>query len=168
MHEVIPPAALVGYNNGSAVMTLVLPLGFFILVMIALYFVFTRPHTVPGHRAGLRGQAGRPGHGGGAVHRRRHRLPAGDEHGRRRAARRAGHPAGGRRGQRRGGARLRPGGPGRHGIRDAGIGQHHAGTGPHHAGPRHAGPDTTPGPADTAPGPGDTTPESTDNTEDPE
>ena len=51
MHEVIPPAALVGYNNGSAVMTLVLPLGFFILVMIALYFVFTRPHTVPGHRA---------------------------------------------------------------------------------------------------------------------
>ncbi len=50
MHEVIPPAALVGYNNGSAVMTLVLPLGFFIVVMIALYFVFTRPHTVPGHR----------------------------------------------------------------------------------------------------------------------
>jgi len=50
VHEVIPPAALVGYNNGSAVMTLVLPLGFFIVVMIALYFVFTRPHTVPGHR----------------------------------------------------------------------------------------------------------------------
>ena len=51
MHEVIPPAALVGYNNGSAVMTLILPLGFFIVVMIALYFVFTRPHTVPGHRS---------------------------------------------------------------------------------------------------------------------
>ncbi len=50
MHAVIPPAALVGYNNASAVMTLVLPLGFFIVVMIALYFVFTRPHTVPGHR----------------------------------------------------------------------------------------------------------------------
>ena len=31
-------------------MTLVLPLGFFIVVMAALYFVFTRPHTVPGHR----------------------------------------------------------------------------------------------------------------------
>ena len=50
MHGVIPPAALAGYNNGSAVMTLVLPLGFFIVVMIALYFVFTRPHSVPGHR----------------------------------------------------------------------------------------------------------------------
>jgi hypothetical protein len=50
VHEVISPAALVGYNNGSAVMTLVLPLGFFIVVMIALYFVFTRPHAVPGHR----------------------------------------------------------------------------------------------------------------------
>jgi hypothetical protein len=31
-------------------MTLVLPLGFFILVMMALYFVFTTPHTVPGRR----------------------------------------------------------------------------------------------------------------------
>ena len=31
-------------------MTLVLPLGFFIVVMTALYFVFTRPHTVPGRR----------------------------------------------------------------------------------------------------------------------
>jgi hypothetical protein len=50
VHAVISPAALAGYNNGSAVMTLVLPLGFFIVVMIALYFVFTRPHTVPGHR----------------------------------------------------------------------------------------------------------------------
>ena len=36
-------------------MTLVLPLGFFIVVMAAFYFVFTRPHTVPGHRD--RGQA---------------------------------------------------------------------------------------------------------------
>ncbi len=50
MHEVIPPAALYGYNTGAGVMTLVLPLGFFIVVMIALYFVFTRPHTVPGLR----------------------------------------------------------------------------------------------------------------------
>jgi len=42
--------ALYGYNNGGAILTLVLPLGFFIVVMIALYFVFSRPHTVPGHR----------------------------------------------------------------------------------------------------------------------
>jgi hypothetical protein len=47
VHAVI---ALYGYNNGGAVMTLVLPLGFFIVVMIALYFVFSRPHTVPGRR----------------------------------------------------------------------------------------------------------------------
>jgi hypothetical protein len=32
-------------------MTLVLPLGWFIVIMIAMYFVFTRPHTVPGHQA---------------------------------------------------------------------------------------------------------------------
>lgn len=47
VHEVI---ALYGYTNGGAVLTLVLPLGFFIVVMIALYFVFSRPHTVPGRR----------------------------------------------------------------------------------------------------------------------
>jgi hypothetical protein len=47
---VIPLAASYNWNNGSAVMTLVLPLGFFIVVMAALYFVFTRPHTVPGRR----------------------------------------------------------------------------------------------------------------------
>jgi hypothetical protein len=38
------------YPVGAQVMTLVLPLGFFIVVMTALYFVFTRPHTVPGRR----------------------------------------------------------------------------------------------------------------------
>jgi len=47
---VIRPEAILGYNTGGAVMTLVLPLGFFILVMAAFFFVFTRPHSVPGHR----------------------------------------------------------------------------------------------------------------------
>ncbi len=50
MHEVIPLAASYNWNNGGALMTLILPLGFFIVVMIALYFVFTRPHMVPGRR----------------------------------------------------------------------------------------------------------------------
>ncbi len=50
MQTVIPPEAILGYTTGGAVMTLVLPLGFFILVMAAFFFVFTRPHTVPGHR----------------------------------------------------------------------------------------------------------------------
>ena len=50
MHAVIPLAASYNWNNGAAVQTLVLPLGFFIVVMAALYFVFARPHTVPGRR----------------------------------------------------------------------------------------------------------------------
>ena len=50
MQTVIPPEAVLGYTTGGAVLTLVLPLGFFILVMAAFFFVFTRPHTVPGHR----------------------------------------------------------------------------------------------------------------------
>jgi type IV secretory pathway TrbL component len=39
------------YPLGAQIMTLVLPLGWFIVVMIAMYFVFSRPHTVPGHQA---------------------------------------------------------------------------------------------------------------------
>ena len=50
MHAVIPLAMSYNWNNGAAVQTLVLPLGFFIIVMAALYFVFARPHTVPGRR----------------------------------------------------------------------------------------------------------------------
>jgi hypothetical protein len=38
------------YPLGAQVMTLVMPLGFFIVVMAGFYFVFTRPHTIPGHR----------------------------------------------------------------------------------------------------------------------
>jgi hypothetical protein len=50
VHEVIPLAASFNWNNGAALQTLILPLGFFIVVMAALYFVFARPHTVPGRR----------------------------------------------------------------------------------------------------------------------
>ncbi len=42
-------AALFGYSTSGAVLTLALPLGLFIVVMIGLYFVFRR--TVPGHRS---------------------------------------------------------------------------------------------------------------------
>jgi hypothetical protein len=65
VHEVIPLAASYNWNNGSAVMTLVLPLGFFIVVIAGMYVVFTRPHTVPGRRpiAGARPVApADPGH----------------------------------------------------------------------------------------------------------
>jgi hypothetical protein len=47
---VISAVQLTYYPLGAQVMTLVLPLGFFIVVMAALYYVFTRPHTVPGRR----------------------------------------------------------------------------------------------------------------------
>ena len=50
MHPVISAIEISYYPLGAQVMTLVLPLGLFILVMIVLYFVFSRPHTVPGHR----------------------------------------------------------------------------------------------------------------------
>ena len=50
MQGVISAIQVTYYPLGAQVMTLVLPLGFFIVVMTALYFVFTRPHTVPGRR----------------------------------------------------------------------------------------------------------------------
>ena len=50
MQSVISAVSVTYYPLGAQVMTLVLPLGFFIIVMIGLYFVFTRPHTVPGRR----------------------------------------------------------------------------------------------------------------------
>ena len=50
MQGVISAIQVTYYPVGAQVMTLVLPLGFFIVVMAALYFVFTRPHTVPGRR----------------------------------------------------------------------------------------------------------------------
>ena len=50
MHSVISAVSVTYYPLGAQVMTLILPLGFFIIVMIGLYFVFTRPHTVPGRR----------------------------------------------------------------------------------------------------------------------
>ena len=50
MHAEIPLAMSYNWNNGAALQTLILPLGFFIVLMAALYFVFARPHTVPGRR----------------------------------------------------------------------------------------------------------------------
>ena len=50
MHSVIVAMPLSYYPLGAQIMTLVLPLGFFIVVMTALYFVFTTPHTIPGRR----------------------------------------------------------------------------------------------------------------------
>jgi len=50
VHSVLVAMSVTYYPLGAQVMTLILPLGFFIVVMAALYFMFTRPHTVPGRR----------------------------------------------------------------------------------------------------------------------
>ncbi len=47
-HLAVRPAALFGYSTSGAVLTLALPLGLFIVVMIAVYLVFSRRHAVPG------------------------------------------------------------------------------------------------------------------------
>lgn len=46
----VPSAALFGYSTTGAVLTLVLPLGLFVVVMIVLYLAFSRRRTVPEHR----------------------------------------------------------------------------------------------------------------------
>lgn len=48
--SVTPSATLFGYSSGGAVLTLVLPLGLFIVVMIVLYLVFSSRRTAPGRR----------------------------------------------------------------------------------------------------------------------
>jgi hypothetical protein len=44
---VIPSATLFGYSTGGAVLTLVLPLGLFIVVMIGMTVVFRPGHAMP-------------------------------------------------------------------------------------------------------------------------
>ncbi len=69
-----PSAALFGYSPGGAVLTLVLPLGLFIVVMIGMSFVFRRPRTVPGRQvAGDRAVPPAPGTA------REEREPDGDD-----------------------------------------------------------------------------------------
>lgn len=50
MQGVISAISVSYYPVGAQVMTLVLPLGLFIVTMAAFYVVFSRPHTVPGRR----------------------------------------------------------------------------------------------------------------------
>jgi hypothetical protein len=38
------------WSAAGAVMTFAIPVGLFVIVSIVLYFQYTRPHTVPGHR----------------------------------------------------------------------------------------------------------------------
>lgn len=63
MQGVISAISVSDYPVGAQVMTLVLPLGAFIVTMTAFYVVFSRPHTVPGRRPirGARPVAPAPG-----------------------------------------------------------------------------------------------------------
>lgn len=45
-----PSAAVFGYSTTGAVLTLVLPLGLFIVIMIVVYLVFSRRRAVPERR----------------------------------------------------------------------------------------------------------------------
>ena len=84
------------YPLGAQIMTLVLPLGWFIVVMIAMYFVFTRPHTVPGHRAIAGARPVAPAAGASAPIGGGHRSPDRDQFGVVPSRWPTGHPAGGR------------------------------------------------------------------------
>ena len=45
-------AAVVGsdWTLAASIMTFAIPVGLFVVVATILYFLYTRPHTVPGHR----------------------------------------------------------------------------------------------------------------------
>jgi hypothetical protein len=38
------------WTQAAAIMTFAIPVGLFVVVATWLYFLYTRPHTVPGHR----------------------------------------------------------------------------------------------------------------------
>jgi hypothetical protein len=38
------------WTQAAAIMTFAIPVGIFVVVATWLYFLYTRPHTVPGHR----------------------------------------------------------------------------------------------------------------------
>jgi hypothetical protein len=38
------------WTLAGSIMTFAIPVGLFVIVATILYFVYTRPHTVPGHR----------------------------------------------------------------------------------------------------------------------
>jgi len=54
------------WTLAGSIMTFAIPVGLFVVVATILYFLYTRPHTVPGHRdlvpAGGRHTAGAPRH----------------------------------------------------------------------------------------------------------
>jgi len=56
------------WTEAAAIMTFAIPVGIFIVVATWLYFLYTRPHAVPGHRELVAAGAGRHAVGGGGRH----------------------------------------------------------------------------------------------------
>lgn len=56
------------WTQAGAIMTFAIPVGIFIVVATWLYFIYTRPHAVPGHRELVAAGAGRHSVGTGGRH----------------------------------------------------------------------------------------------------
>lgn len=50
MHGLIVAESSGGWSLGGSIWTFAFPMALFIVVATTLYFLYTRPHTVPGHR----------------------------------------------------------------------------------------------------------------------
>lgn len=53
MHEIVLALSLSptgDWTQAAAIMTFAIPVGIFVVVATWLYFLYTRPHAVPGHR----------------------------------------------------------------------------------------------------------------------
>jgi hypothetical protein len=53
------------WTQAAAIMTFAIPVGIFVVVATWLYFLYTRPHAVPGHRELVAAGGGRHAVGGG-------------------------------------------------------------------------------------------------------
>jgi hypothetical protein len=53
------------WTQAAAIMTFAIPVGIFVVVATWLYFLYTRPHAVPGHRELVAAGGGRRAVGGG-------------------------------------------------------------------------------------------------------
>jgi hypothetical protein len=74
VHEIVLALSLSptgDWTQAAAIMTFAIPVGIFVVVATWLYFQYTRPHAVPGHRelvpaAGSTGSIGSGRHAAGA------------------------------------------------------------------------------------------------------
>ena len=56
------------WTQAAAIMTFAIPVAIFVVVTTWLYFLYTRPHAVPGHRELVPAGGGRHAVGGGGRH----------------------------------------------------------------------------------------------------